>query len=84
MIACPHCKARSSWIVDKRNGDGYVRRRRQCDDCGERFTSFETLCKPANNPARRAYKKAYDAQRYRAMTPEQKIEMKLRRAGVSA
>ena len=43
MIACPHCKARSSWIVDKRNGDGYVRRRRQCDDCGERFTTREIL-----------------------------------------
>lgn len=43
MIACPHCKARSSWVVDKRNGDGYVRRRRQCDDCGERFTTREIL-----------------------------------------
>ena len=80
MIACPHCKARSSWVVDKRNGDGYVRRRRQCDDCGERFTSFETICKPANNPERRAYKKAYDAKRYAETPLEAKLARKLRRA----
>lgn len=43
MIACPHCQARSSWVVDSRNGEGYVRRRRQCDDCGERFTTREEL-----------------------------------------
>lgn len=43
MIACPFCAARSSWVCDKRNGDGYVRRRRQCDDCGERFTTREVI-----------------------------------------
>ncbi len=80
MIACPHCKTRSSKVTDKRNGDGFVRRRRECDDCGGRFTSYETLCKPANNPARRAYKKAYDARRYAEMPEEAKFQMKLRRA----
>lgn len=44
MIACPHCKARSSWVVDKRNKpDGRIQRRRQCDECGFRYSTCEVL-----------------------------------------
>jgi transcriptional regulator NrdR family protein len=87
MIACPHCKARSSWVVDKRNGDGYVRRRRQCDDCGERFTSFETTWAP--HQMRWAKKNgAAHVAKWRAANPEKAAEIRLRekmkRAGVSA
>lgn len=70
MIACPHCKARSSWVVDKRNGDGYVRRRRQCDDCGERFTTWESCQAPILRD-----RAAYERQRRDAMSPEQRKEM---------
>lgn len=67
MIACPHCKARSSWVVDKRNGDGFVRRRRQCDDCGERFTTWESCQAPILRD-----RAAYERKRMAAMTPEQR------------
>lgn len=44
MIACPSCKSGKSWVVDKRNTvGGEIRRRRQCDDCGERYTTKEIV-----------------------------------------
>lgn len=84
MVPCPKCKSPKSWVIDKRNADVHVRRRRQCDDCGHRFTTYETIGKPANNPARRAYRKAYDAKRYREMPDEGKLERKIRRATAGA
>lgn len=68
MIACPTCKCSSSWVVDKRNKpDGRVLRRRQCDDCGGRYTTSEVLI----------------AERYRTQThdPMQRLLAKARRAG---
>ncbi len=41
---CPFCKAPDTRVVDSRlGGDGdQVRRRRECAECGERFTTYET------------------------------------------
>ncbi len=41
---CPFCKAPDTRVVDSRlGGDGdQVRRRRECVECGERFTTYET------------------------------------------
>ncbi len=41
---CPFCKAPDTRVVDSRlGGDGdQVRRRRECVDCSERFTTYET------------------------------------------
>lgn len=41
---CPFCKAPDTRVVDSRlGGDGdQVRRRRECLECGERFTTYET------------------------------------------
>ena len=41
---CPFCKAPDTRVVDSRlGGDGdQVRRRRECTECGERFTTYET------------------------------------------
>lgn len=53
MIACPSCKSTKSWVVDKRNTvGGEIRRRRQCDDCGERYTTKEIVVRtpPSANP----------------------------------
>lgn len=43
-VRCPFCGLQDTRVIDSRlAGDGYqVRRRRQCADCSERFTTFET------------------------------------------
>ena len=40
---CPFCEAQDTKVIDSRLvADGAsVRRRRECADCGERFTTFE-------------------------------------------
>ena len=41
---CPFCSDKETKVIDSRLvGDGnQVRRRRECQECGERFTTFET------------------------------------------
>lgn len=44
-MKCPYCKADNTGVVDSRlseDGDS-VRRRRQCQDCGKRFTTYERV-----------------------------------------
>lgn len=43
-MRCPFCSKQETRVVDSRlAADGYqVRRRRECADCGERFTTFES------------------------------------------
>ena len=40
---CPFCKAEDTRVVDSRMAEdgAQVRRRRECERCGERFTTFE-------------------------------------------
>ena len=42
-MKCPFCAAEDTRVVDSRLADegGSVRRRRACEACGERFTTFE-------------------------------------------
>jgi len=41
-VHCPYCSHASTRVVDSRLTDpGSVRRRRQCEGCGERFTTYE-------------------------------------------
>ncbi|MCT2007811.1 transcriptional regulator NrdR [Micrococcus lylae] len=41
---CPYCRHEASRVVDSRSLDdgSAIRRRRQCQDCGKRFTTMET------------------------------------------
>lgn len=44
-MKCPFCKADNTGVVDSRlseDGDS-VRRRRECQDCGKRFTTYERV-----------------------------------------
>lgn len=43
-MLCPFCGARETRVVDSRvvADEAQVRRRRECADCGARFTTFET------------------------------------------
>jgi transcriptional repressor NrdR len=41
-VHCPYCSHSSTRVVDSRLPDpGSVRRRRECESCGERFTTYE-------------------------------------------
>ncbi len=42
-MKCPYCSHIKSRVVDSRSAGGgeAIRRRRQCQSCGERFTTFE-------------------------------------------
>jgi transcriptional repressor NrdR len=42
-MKCPYCKSENTGVIDSRLSDDgeSVRRRRQCEDCGKRFTTYE-------------------------------------------
>lgn len=44
-MRCPYCANQDTRVIDSRLGDGgeSVRRRRECQACDERFTTFEHL-----------------------------------------
>ncbi|MBW7926425.1 MAG: transcriptional repressor NrdR, partial [Burkholderiaceae bacterium] len=41
---CPFCQCVDTRVIDSRVSDdgGSIRRRRECEQCGERFNTFET------------------------------------------
>jgi transcriptional repressor NrdR len=42
-MKCPHCSDANSRVIDTRaTGDG-IRRRRECEKCGKRFTTYEHI-----------------------------------------
>ena len=40
-MRCPFCSSSSTRIVDSRPSEAEVRRRRECEECGNRFTTYE-------------------------------------------
>lgn len=43
-MRCPNCNSEDTRVVDTRTAQDFsVRRRRQCNICGHRFTTFERL-----------------------------------------
>ena len=45
-MKCPYCGSRSHRVTDKRESGSEansIRRRRECTDCGKRFTTFERV-----------------------------------------
>lgn len=44
-MRCPYCAEKNTHVIDTREADQgeTVRRRRECDRCGERFTTFERV-----------------------------------------
>lgn len=68
-MRCPFCKAKDSAVIDSRaSEDGYsIRRRRACQVCGKRFTTFERV--ELNMPAvikRTGARREYDREKIRA------------------
>lgn len=44
-MRCPYCKFEDTKVIDSRasNEGAVIRRRRQCDPCGRRFTTYEKV-----------------------------------------
>ena len=43
-MKCPYCGKENTRVIDSRpTDDSSIRRRRQCDECGKRFTTYEKI-----------------------------------------
>ena len=44
-MKCPYCNQENTRVIDSRPADdnNSIRRRRMCDDCGKRFTTYEKV-----------------------------------------
>ncbi len=42
-MLCPYCLNEESKVIDKRNADGIIRRRRECLKCAKRFNTREAV-----------------------------------------
>jgi len=42
-MKCPFCGHDTNKVIDSRTAEGGVRRRRECEGCNERFTTFEQV-----------------------------------------
>ena len=42
-MKCPYCGAEDSRVIDSRPADNAIRRRRQCEACEKRFTTYEKI-----------------------------------------
>ena len=42
-MKCPFCASTESRVIDTRSAEGGIRRRRECQDCGRRFTTYERV-----------------------------------------
>jgi transcriptional repressor NrdR len=42
-MLCPHCGHTQHKVVDTRDAGDAIRRRRKCESCGQRFTTYEHL-----------------------------------------
>ena len=43
-MKCPYCGKENTGVIDSRpTDDSSIRRRRQCDECGKRFTTYEKV-----------------------------------------
>lgn len=40
-MRCIYCEDGDTRVIDSRESEGRVRRRRECSECGERFTTYE-------------------------------------------
>ncbi|MBI4298272.1 MAG: transcriptional repressor NrdR [Chloroflexi bacterium] len=42
-MKCPYCNYQESKVIDSRDAEDGVRRRRECERCGLRFTTYERI-----------------------------------------
>jgi transcriptional repressor NrdR len=42
-MRCPFCNSADSRVIDTREAEGGIRRRRECEECSRRFTTYERI-----------------------------------------
>lgn len=42
-MTCPECKSNQLVVIDSREYKNGIRRRRKCQSCGARFSTFESI-----------------------------------------
>ena len=42
-MKCPFCASTNSRVIDTRDAEGGIRRRRECEECERRFTTYERV-----------------------------------------
>ncbi len=42
-MKCPYCNSQEMKVIDKRNSEDQIRRRRECIKCAKRFTTYEKV-----------------------------------------
>lgn len=42
-MRCPNCGSYNFYVKDSRPEDNYVMRKRYCEDCGSKFTTYEYI-----------------------------------------
>lgn len=47
IMKCPFCGYDDTKVIDSRPSDEKIRRRRECTQCGRRFTTYEVVERPA-------------------------------------
>ena len=81
-MTCPYCRSNDSRVVDSRtvNRDGSIRRRRECQACQRRFTTYEyIMTQPLLVVKKNGQRVAYARQRL-----EQSIHIACNKRPVSA
>ena len=46
-MRCPFCHYEDTKVIDSRPSENKKRRRRECSNCGKRFTTYEIVEKPS-------------------------------------
>ena len=46
IMKCPFCGYEDTKVIDSRPSDEKIRRRRECTQCGKRFTTYEVVERP--------------------------------------
>ena len=63
-MTCPWCSHDASKVVDTRDTGSLVRRRRECEGCGERFTTHEVVERRMPQVVKKGgEREAFDAQK---------------------
>ena len=42
-MKCPYCKKADTRVLESRDAEGSLRRRRECEKCAKRFTTYERI-----------------------------------------
>jgi transcriptional repressor NrdR len=62
-MRCPHCGQAQHKVIDTRDAGDSIRRRRRCEKCGERFTTYEHVAANILVVKSDGRREAYDRQK---------------------